>query len=114
MTISGRCLVMTAPRLPRSRISPSTDSMTSATRASKNRLGVVGGGSEYPTTFAPSFFSHNHNPAPLKPVCPVTSTTFPDQNPCVIYHTFQGTCPELHIVSRSIRSLSVSIGCQKP
>src|SRR5258706_5546116 len=46
----------------------------SATLASTKRLGVVGGGSEYPTTFAPALSSHRDSQLPLNPVCPVNRT----------------------------------------
>src|SRR6516225_9810162 len=52
----------------------------SATLASSNRFGWVGGSSAYPVTSAPSASSHKESQLPLKPVCPVRKTLRPCQN----------------------------------
>ena len=58
-------------------MSPITEFMLFSTSAIEKRLGVVGGTSEYPVTWAPAFTSILQSHEPLKPVCPVTRTFFP-------------------------------------
>ena len=62
-----------------SRTSPVTVRRSAPTPARSNRLGVVGGGSEKPSTSAPSRCSSSPSQAPLKPVWPVSITRRPRQ-----------------------------------
>src|SRR5471030_1193352 len=56
--------------------------MRPARRNCSNSDGDVGGGSDNPTTRAPSIKSHSESHEPLNPVWPVTSTVFPAKTPC--------------------------------
>src|SRR3989338_10525399 len=51
---------------------------------SANKFGCVSGGKENPDTYAPHSTSVCASHAPLKPVCPVTSTFFPLKKSLVV------------------------------
>src|SRR4051812_15345930 len=80
MTTSGRTSLIAAWSRGKSRTSAYMERTSDPTSACINRLGLVGGSSAYPVTFAPSASSHSDSQLPLKPVCPVTKTRRPFQN----------------------------------
>ena len=53
------------------------DTMRFFKPVNENKLGVVGGSRENPTTSAPQLHKMLHNQDPLNPVCPVTNTFLP-------------------------------------
>src|ERR1035441_5620365 len=83
-----------------------------ATDAVSNRLGQVGGASEYPVTSAPNRCSQSDIQLPLNPVCPVRRIFLPSQN--TDHQTFHGALPVDQRTSSRCLSWSVSMGCQKP
>src|ERR1019366_5999099 len=88
------------------------DRIPEGTDAVSNRLGEVGGSSEYPVTSAPSLCNQSDSQLPLNPVCPVRKTFLPDQN--IDHQTFHGALPTDQRPSSRFLSWSVSMGCQKP
>src|ERR1017187_3521540 len=86
--------------------------MPDTTDAVSNRLGLVGGASEYPVTAAPNCCNQSDIQLPLKPVCPVRKTFLPFQN--MNHQTFHGALPVAQRSSSRCLSWSVSMGCQKP